>query len=87
MPIKKYLEDVTEVEVKPDGCWRPKHDDENKLLEDWIFPDGSINMKKSRYQESECNFETGEAGPLEKGKAKGCIIRRAYDIENWNQEK
>ena len=23
----------------------PKHDDENKLHEDWIFPDGSINTK------------------------------------------
>lgn len=43
--IKNYPEDVTEVEVKPDGCWRPKHDGENKLHEDWRLPDGSINMK------------------------------------------
>ena len=45
MQIKNYPEDVTEVEVKPDGCWHPKHDGENKLHEEWIFPDGSINMK------------------------------------------
>jgi hypothetical protein len=43
--IKNYPEDVTEVEVKPDGCWRPKHDGENKLHEQWRLPDGSINMK------------------------------------------
>lgn len=42
--IKNYPEDVTEVEVKTDGCWRPKHDDD-KLHEQWRLPDGSINMK------------------------------------------
>eukprot|EP01018_Ginkgo_biloba_P026241 Gb_39446 [translate_table: standard] len=43
--IKGYSEDVTEVEVKPDGCWRPKHDGKNKILEQWHLPDGSIDMK------------------------------------------
>ena len=43
--------------------------------------------EKSIYQESKCNFEIGGAGPLEKFKAGGYLIRRVYDIDNWNQEK
>ena len=32
MQIKNYPEDVTKVEVKPDGFWHPKHDGENKFM-------------------------------------------------------
>eukprot|EP01018_Ginkgo_biloba_P009947 Gb_29862 [translate_table: standard] len=40
--IKSYPEEVTEVEVKPDGSWRPKLGGEARFHEKWHFPDGSI---------------------------------------------
>ncbi|KAK9058574.1 hypothetical protein SSX86_023416 [Deinandra increscens subsp. villosa] len=38
-------EDVTEIEVKPDGSWRAKSDDDRKSLGDlghWHLPDGTV---------------------------------------------
>eukprot|EP01018_Ginkgo_biloba_P022238 Gb_39019 [translate_table: standard] len=40
--MKSYPEDVTEVEVNPNGCWRPKLEGEARFIEQWHFPDGSI---------------------------------------------
>ncbi|KAL2938247.1 E3 SUMO-protein ligase SIZ1 [Bienertia sinuspersici] len=35
-------EDTTEVEVKPDGSWRVKSDNERRDLRQWHLPDGSL---------------------------------------------
>ena len=74
MPIKKYLEDVTEVEVKHDGCWHPKHDDENKLHEDWIFPDGSINMKNQDIKNQNVILKQVKQDPWKKVKQKDFLL-------------
>ncbi|KAJ4786238.1 hypothetical protein LUZ62_037484 [Rhynchospora pubera] len=40
--MRKCGEDVCEVEVKPDGCWRVKGETEHKELTRWHAPDGSL---------------------------------------------
>lgn len=40
--MRKCGEDVCEVEVKPDGCWRVKGETEHKELMRWHLPDGSL---------------------------------------------
>eukprot|EP00268_Persea_americana_P066271 TRINITY_DN8983_c0_g1_i2.p1 TRINITY_DN8983_c0_g1~~TRINITY_DN8983_c0_g1_i2.p1 ORF type:complete len:879 (-),score=190.81 TRINITY_DN8983_c0_g1_i2:706-3342(-) len=35
-------EDVTEIDVKPDGSWRAKNENDNRDLAQWHFPDGSL---------------------------------------------
>ncbi|KAI3891336.1 hypothetical protein MKW92_041673 [Papaver armeniacum] len=35
-------EDVTEIDVKPDGSWRAKNDKEYLELTQWHFPNGSL---------------------------------------------
>uniref|UniRef100_A0A5B6ZMD3 Putative E3 SUMO-protein ligase SIZ1 n=2 Tax=Davidia involucrata TaxID=16924 RepID=A0A5B6ZMD3_DAVIN len=35
-------EDVTEIEVKPDGIWRAKNKNEGRQLAQWHFPDGTM---------------------------------------------
>ncbi|KAH9289358.1 hypothetical protein KI387_033475, partial [Taxus chinensis] len=40
--MEGYPEDVTEVEVKPDGSWRPKLEGKAGLVEKWHLPDGSL---------------------------------------------
>ncbi|XP_078178890.1 DNA-binding protein with MIZ/SP-RING zinc finger, PHD-finger and SAP domain-containing protein [Carex rostrata] len=40
--MRKCGEDVCEVEVKPDGCWRVKGETEHKELTKWHSPDGSL---------------------------------------------
>jgi hypothetical protein len=40
--MRKCGEDVCEVEVKPDGCWRVKGETEHNELMRWHFPDGSL---------------------------------------------
>lgn len=35
-------EDTTEIEVKPDGSWRVKSDNERRDLRQWHLPDGSL---------------------------------------------
>lgn len=42
--LKSYDEDVSEVEMKPDGCWRPKLDEDSKFNEYWRSPVGLINL-------------------------------------------
>ena len=74
MQIKNYPEDVTEVEVKPDGCWRPKHDGENKLCEDWRFSDGSINMKNQDIKNQNVILKQVKQDPWEKVKQEDVLI-------------
>lgn len=38
----KCNEDVTEVDIKPDGCWRAKNEAEFRELAQWHLPDGSL---------------------------------------------
>lgn len=40
--MKSYGEDIVEVEMKPDGQWRPKVEGDAKLREAWRLPDGSF---------------------------------------------
>ncbi|XP_057852008.1 E3 SUMO-protein ligase SIZ1 isoform X1 [Cryptomeria japonica] len=40
--MEGYSEDVTEVEVKPEGSWRPKLEGKIALAERWHLPDGTI---------------------------------------------
>lgn len=42
--LKSYDEDVSEVEMKPDGCWRPKLDEDSKVNESWRSPVGLISL-------------------------------------------
>ncbi|KAI3835836.1 hypothetical protein MKW92_019701 [Papaver armeniacum] len=35
-------EDVTEIDIKPDGSWRAKNDKEHLELTQWHFPNGSL---------------------------------------------
>ncbi|XP_039136793.1 E3 SUMO-protein ligase SIZ1 [Dioscorea cayenensis subsp. rotundata] len=35
-------EDVTEIDVKPDGSWRAKSEGESRVLAQWHLPDGSL---------------------------------------------
>uniref|UniRef100_A0A0C9S7J0 TSA: Wollemia nobilis Ref_Wollemi_Transcript_13454_3911 transcribed RNA sequence n=1 Tax=Wollemia nobilis TaxID=56998 RepID=A0A0C9S7J0_9CONI len=52
--MERYTEDVTEVEVKVDGSWRPKLEGKAGLFENWHMPDGSIataNVGVSQQQE------------------------------------
>lgn len=35
-------EDVTEIDVKPDGSWRAKNENDHRDLAQWHFPDGSL---------------------------------------------
>ncbi|XP_057956620.1 E3 SUMO-protein ligase SIZ1 [Malania oleifera] len=35
-------EDVTDIDVKPDGSWRPKHGSASGDLGQWHFPDGTV---------------------------------------------
>ncbi|KAH9325719.1 hypothetical protein KI387_005897, partial [Taxus chinensis] len=42
--MKGYPEDVSEVEVKPDGSWRPKQEGEAKYREKWYLADGSFHI-------------------------------------------
>ncbi|KAA8518789.1 hypothetical protein F0562_016437 [Nyssa sinensis] len=37
-----FREDVTEIEVKPDGIWRAKNKNEGGQLAQWHFPDGTL---------------------------------------------
>ncbi|KAK9289595.1 hypothetical protein L1049_007751 [Liquidambar formosana] len=37
-------EDVTEIEVKPDGCWRAKNRNESMDLAQWHSPDGTLSV-------------------------------------------
>lgn len=56
--MKDYAEDVSEVEMKPDGCWRPKLEGDAKLHEPWRSPEGSINLANGE------NRSTGYQLPL-----------------------
>ncbi|GMH12526.1 hypothetical protein Nepgr_014367 [Nepenthes gracilis] len=40
--MQSYGEDSTEIEVKPDGSWRVKADNEHRCQRQWHFPDGSL---------------------------------------------
>lgn len=42
--LENYNEDVSEVEMKPDGCWRPKQEGDSKLNEPWRSPVGLSNL-------------------------------------------
>eukprot|EP00250_Pteridium_aquilinum_P009991 c19073_g1_i2 orf=542-3265(-) len=42
--LKSYDEDVSEIEMKPDGCWRPKLDGDAKFNESWRSPIGLISL-------------------------------------------
>ncbi|XP_057873044.2 E3 SUMO-protein ligase SIZ1 isoform X2 [Cryptomeria japonica] len=42
--MKGYPEDVTEIEVKPDGSWCPKHEVEEKHQEKWHLQEGSFSI-------------------------------------------
>ncbi|KAH6556380.1 hypothetical protein KP509_1Z183600 [Ceratopteris richardii] len=48
--LESYNEDVTEVEMKPDGCWRPKIDGEAMSNEVWRSPSGVITMTNDANQ-------------------------------------
>ena len=74
MQIKNYPGDVTEVEVKPDGCWHPKHDGENKLHEDWRFLDGSINMKNQDINNQNVILKQVKQDPWKKVKQEDVLL-------------
>lgn len=42
--MRSYGEDIVEVEMKPDGHWRPKVEGDAKLKEAWRLPDGSFGL-------------------------------------------
>ncbi|OVA18127.1 zinc finger protein [Macleaya cordata] len=41
-------EDVTDIDVKPDGSWRAKNENEHWDLAQWHFPDGSLCVATGR---------------------------------------
>ncbi|RZC50027.1 hypothetical protein C5167_018456 [Papaver somniferum] len=41
-------EDVTEIDVKPDGSWRAMNDREHMDLAQWHFPDGSLSVETGK---------------------------------------
>ncbi|GLJ40407.1 hypothetical protein SUGI_0832080 [Cryptomeria japonica] len=45
--MKGYPEDVTEIEVKPDGSWCPKHEVEEKHQEKWHLQEGPVCSSSS----------------------------------------
>ncbi|XP_058098641.1 E3 SUMO-protein ligase SIZ1-like isoform X2 [Magnolia sinica] len=45
--MKDCREDVTEIDVKPDGSWRAKNECEHRDLVQWHFPDGSLCVTKN----------------------------------------
>ncbi|XP_078434735.1 DNA-binding protein with MIZ/SP-RING zinc finger, PHD-finger and SAP domain-containing protein isoform X2 [Wolffia australiana] len=42
--LRNCEEDISEVEVKPDGSWRAKAEGELKALGQWHLPDGSVQV-------------------------------------------
>ncbi|KAF9590980.1 hypothetical protein IFM89_000525 [Coptis chinensis] len=43
-------EDVTEIDVKPDGSWRAKNGNLHRDLTQWHFPDGSLSLVGSEFK-------------------------------------
>ena len=68
--MKNYGEDVTEVEMKPDGSWRPKSEGDSKLQELWRTPDGLSDIPKGENQHNwrlvTVKAEAEESLPVEK---------------------
>ncbi|KAI3919698.1 hypothetical protein MKW92_032269 [Papaver armeniacum] len=60
-------EDVTEIDVKPDGSWRAKNDREHLDLAQWHFPDGSLCVEtgKNIKPDLENSKQIKHDGPLE----------------------
>ncbi|KAI3942898.1 hypothetical protein MKW92_020885 [Papaver armeniacum] len=59
-------EDVTEIDVKPDGSWRAKNDREHLDLAQWHFPDGSLCSETGKNIKSDLeNSKRINRGPLE----------------------
>ncbi|KAH7855588.1 hypothetical protein Vadar_026544 [Vaccinium darrowii] len=50
--VQDCREDVTEIDVKPDGSWRVKSGYQFKHLEQWHLPDGSICVSRSEVSET-----------------------------------
>ncbi|XP_010264787.1 PREDICTED: E3 SUMO-protein ligase SIZ1-like [Nelumbo nucifera] len=51
-------EDVTEIDVKPDGSWRAKNENEHRDLAQWHFPDGSLSVTLNN--DAKLNLETSK---------------------------
>ncbi|XP_026433698.1 E3 SUMO-protein ligase SIZ1-like [Papaver somniferum] len=59
-------EDVTEIDVKPDGSWRAKNDREHLDLAQWHFPDGSLCVETGKNIKPDLeNSKQIKHGPLE----------------------
>ncbi|KAH7276482.1 hypothetical protein KP509_39G008900 [Ceratopteris richardii] len=81
--MKNYGEDVVEVEMKPDGSWRPKLEGDARLKEPWRSPQGLLATAKSESYSLANHVElkpvkTEEGLPLEKVPLK-IGIKRARD--------
>ncbi|PIA38617.1 hypothetical protein AQUCO_02700085v1 [Aquilegia coerulea] len=46
--MRECGEDVTDIDVKPDGSWRAKNEFERRDLAQWHFPDGSLCVSTDR---------------------------------------
>eukprot|EP00249_Psilotum_nudum_P024025 c29064_g1_i1 orf=658-3456(-) len=64
--MKGYSEDVTEIEMKPDGFWRPKLEGDEKAREPWRSPNGSISLANS-IQKVSTQQESLKAVKVEEG--------------------
>ncbi|OMO71665.1 hypothetical protein CCACVL1_18112 [Corchorus capsularis] len=94
-------EDVTDIEVKPDGCWTLKTKGELSDLGKWHFPDGSLYVATNevvsnsetlrqinKERSGHTNIEIGtKGGAIEECKNRGLHLLnpKEEDIENYNQ--
>ncbi|KAF6150463.1 hypothetical protein GIB67_030264 [Kingdonia uniflora] len=71
--MRDCSEDVNEIDVKPDGSWRVKNENECRELAQWHFPNGSLCVPEAK----EVNFDLGASKQLkEEGVSEGiCGLR------------
>ncbi|KAG6554851.1 hypothetical protein Mapa_003434 [Marchantia paleacea] len=80
--LKGYAEDVTEVELKPDGLWRPKVEGE-KSRDPWRTPDGTVVVANGSAKEQKIpmvHVKLEEGVSQERGSRSLMIgVKRAVD--------
>ncbi|BBN14066.1 hypothetical protein MPTK1_6g08590 [Marchantia polymorpha subsp. ruderalis] len=88
--LKGYAEDVTEVELKPDGLWRPKVEGE-KSRDPWRTPDGVKRAVDGQWAVSPAKRANGwasanAAGPSERAKPTVNISRSSSATDSNDEE-
>ncbi|CAM0885682.1 unnamed protein product [Alopecurus aequalis] len=76
--VKDCSEDVTEIDVKPDGCWRVKGTVEDVKLSQWHLPDGSLCNLKQDTEPVACDANQIKKGGSYDGSESSQIGSKGY---------